>query len=365
MRLSFTLPSAQVGPLHTKVDTNDTPIGSNWLRFVPHEQIDAETYRFTPLGGCPVSCRASVVRICFMKLLGLGILAAYMATAAPVPSRAYSCALAAGVNSVAVAHYALIWSVRAQVAPSGYEPIVSKIGSWSGGDDQIAADGVRLLMQEQAVDGARFSDWTVRYMCYMYMYADIRSPCHVHALPRSPPQVTLVLMTIDLWHIADLPIDSTSRILGPFWCASLQPVMILLASVPRFYLGEFRGAKGKVGEKVEAQPLSFVLVGIVAIVASCAVFVICAWDIVTQTLNHTADEWDRLAVLTIVLVQVGYPVVFIGSILYLHLQGYGRTVDTYPAYLSFFKDSAYGTLDVFTKGGLALYVAVRAMEASG
>ncbi len=32
------------------------------------------------------------------------------------------------------------------------------------------------------------------------------------------------------------------------------------------------------------------------------------------------------------------------------------------AYLSFFKDTAYGTLDVFTKGGLALYVAVRAMD---
>lgn len=68
--------------------------------------------------------------------------------------------------------------------------------------------------------------------------------------------------------------------------------------------------------------------------------------------------------LTIVLVQVGYPLVFIGSILHLHIHGYGREVDTYPAYLSFFKDVAYGTLDVFTKGGLAFYAAVRAMDAS-
>ena len=337
MRLSFALPGARIASLHPKVDYNDTPVGSDWLRFVPHEQIDAETYRFSPLGGCPVSCRTSITRICFMKLLGLGVLAAYMATAAHDPDRAYSCALSAGVNTVAVAHYALIWSVRAQVAPSGYQPLVSKVGSWKAGEEQVATDGVRLLMQEQAVDGARFSDWTV----------------------------TLVLMTIDLWHLAGRSANASTYILGPFWCSSLQPIMIGLASIPRFYLGEFRGAKGNASQTVEAQPLPFVVVGIVATLASCAVFAICAWDIVTYTLEaDLQDSWDRFAVLTIVLVQIGYPLVFIGSILHLHIHGYGRKVDTYPAYLSFFKDTAYGTLDVFTKGGLALYTAVRAAEAT-
>ena len=89
-----------------------------------------------------------------MKLFGTGILAAFMAASVD-KEMAYSCALAAGVNTVASVHYALIWMVRAQVVPSVYMPFVSKVGS----DDKD--DGMRLAAQELAVDGLRSSDWAV------------------------------------------------------------------------------------------------------------------------------------------------------------------------------------------------------------
>ena len=64
--------------------------------------------RFTDMGNaCPVSCRASVVRLTFMKLLGTGLLAAFMAGSVR-SDLAYSCALAGGVNAVAAFHYGAI-----------------------------------------------------------------------------------------------------------------------------------------------------------------------------------------------------------------------------------------------------------------
>ena len=47
------------------------------------------------------------MQIAFMKLLGTGLLAMFVA-ASVQPDLAYSCALAAGVNAVAAVHYGLI-----------------------------------------------------------------------------------------------------------------------------------------------------------------------------------------------------------------------------------------------------------------
>lgn len=177
--------------------------------------------------------------------------------------------------------------------------------------------------------------------------------------------MTLVLLTLDLWHLVELSDPTHAFVLGPYWCATLQPVMIFFGSIPRFYLGEFRNHKGN-GKSV-AQPRGFIAVGSISILLSCAVFGVCAWDILSYTLeNDGHDEWDKLAVCTIVLVQIGYPIAFIGSILYLHLhpKKYAEHSDTYPALLSFYKDVAYGTLDVVSKGGLALYAATRAAESA-
>ena len=124
--------------------------------YVPQFQLKPED-RFTKMNGCPIALRASIVRLAFFKLFGTGVLCAIVAASFDVKA-AYSCGLCAAVNFVACIHYAFIISWRSQVLPQSYEAFVSKVGV-PGRDD--GDDGRRLLVQENAVDGFRYSDWCV------------------------------------------------------------------------------------------------------------------------------------------------------------------------------------------------------------
>jgi hypothetical protein len=288
--------------------------------------------RFTPMGGgLPVTCRASIVRVCFMKLLGTGLLAAYMATSLK-PELAYSCALAAGVNFVACAHYFGIWSTRAQVVPLVYSSFASTVG----GDPEN--DAMRLAAQELAVDGWRSSDWTV----------------------------TLVLMTLDMWKLARHANNDTTAapIIDEYWCATLQPVIIFLGSIPRFYLNDCRSS-GK-----RAPCFTFVIGGL-AFLFACGLFGLTSGSLIEFVWrNGTPPDTnmrllDARVITGLMLVQIGYPIVYLYSFLHMHCffrrNNWPTKGNDFPAWLSLVKDLTYCTLDITTKAGLALYVSTRAL----
>ena len=123
------------------------------IQYVPPLQLaKADQY---DVGGCPVMCRSSIVRLAFMKLLAVTILSAI--AAGWTGTYSYSCTLSAAVCGIASVHYFIIWLVRAQVVPKAYDAFVSKIGI-NGVDGR---DGTRLVMQEMVVDSLRHSDWSV------------------------------------------------------------------------------------------------------------------------------------------------------------------------------------------------------------
>ena len=65
-----------------------------------------DDYRFQDIGAAPVRCRASVVRVVFMKLGGIGLAAALTAGAHPGRQDIVeSCAWAAAVNFIACVNY--------------------------------------------------------------------------------------------------------------------------------------------------------------------------------------------------------------------------------------------------------------------
>lgn len=96
-----------------------------------------------------------------MKLGITGIIAALVAGTTPNRNAAWSCALSAAVNAVACVHYWLVWGIRAQSMPTGYEHFASGRtlqGDWTGrkrADDFKQLDRDRMFAQELAVDGLR------------------------------------------------------------------------------------------------------------------------------------------------------------------------------------------------------------------
>lgn len=158
-------------------------------------------------------------------------------------------------------------------------------------------------------------------------------------------------MTLDMWHIAKNANPNGTAILNEFWCAALQPVMVFFGTIPRFYLNEFRyqefdgkdahNASGRMGFWA-----SFTI-GSVAFLIATAIFGVCTGSLIEFIWDSGTPPAEGLRLLDaqvmtgLMLSQIGYPVVFLFSILYLHCfqrgeQWYKRGGD-YPAMLSFCK----------------------------
>ena len=234
--------------------------------------------------------------------------------------------------------------MRAQVVPDAYKPYVGVVGDPEldalNGDKSLEV-GARLTAQEMAVDGLRSSDWAV----------------------------TLVLMTLEMWKLAHHANNDTTAVpfLDQYWCATLQPIMVFLGGIPRFYLNDFRQRNGN---KLST---GLVWLGIIAFLVACGLFGLTTGSLLDFIWRNGTPPDENLRLLdarvltALILVQIGYPLVYIFSLVYLHC--YGRPYDWpddrsffYPPGLSFLKDMAYGTLDVTTKAGLALYTASRVMH---
>ena len=193
--------------------------------------------------------------------------------------------------------------------------------------------------------------------------------------PASPFQITLPLMTLELWLLAEDanpnpkfnttgsgPVELVyADPLFPFpplngdWCAALQPVMILLGSVFRFYFNSCNMQKGTAWY--------FYAIAVVCWAGAAAIF-----GITFAALRHRVYkdgaidpvDWrqtDAVIIDIVLFTQIGYPVIsFLESIFMSCNSGRIGSV------LSFLKDAGYGILDTVCKAGLAIYVATRAAK---
>ena len=192
-------------------------------------------------------------------------------------------------------------------------------------------------------------------------------------------QVTLVLLVLDLYRLAEHATGGAESWLHVYTAAALMPIMVLLGAMYRFGANELRGK-----EKYDIDCFQ-VSVGVVGFLGSCAVFAVVMAGILNPIdeqlcgpeANATSSgkcpitdselKYDADAVQVLTWIWIGYPIVsFLSRAM---LPTYSEPDDndlekrkrnnTWYARTSLFKDLLYAVLDVVAKGGLALYVCYR------
>jgi len=153
--------------------------------------------------------------------------------------------------------------------------------------------------------------------------------------------------------------------------AFMQAWIIGLGSIGRFFCNECRrDAQGR-WPTVGSKGFISIVVGIVCYLAALGIWIFATINVTEHARipNNATDEQalDGGMVSVVSWVQVGYPIIALVSVLWLNfgatdLRGGGGPMpgNQYSPWLSFYKDLFYGSLDVTTKGGLALYCAMRA-----
>ena len=170
-------------------------------------------------------------------------------------------------------------------------------------------------------------------------------------------------MVLELYHLAEYASDKKEPAVPKFVAMGLVPCVVLGGVLYRFYANELRPAKGMADAPVEEWckkiPLQWI-VGIGGFLGGCALMVPVLVGILSPVVEQydaiTGDKtYDRDAVIALSLVWCGYPIVSCVSRLMLC----GTPGNQYDGQAGCFKDAAYAVLDVTSKGGLALYVALR------
>jgi hypothetical protein len=305
------------------IPSEDDPIVKNNLALAD-SQIP-QKYQFDE-EGCGVSCRAYVTRLVTAKLAGTGVMAAIAAHATTKPRFPWTCGLAAAVNFIAVVHYAIITLVRSQILPQKYQIWTIGVGrDEENKQSRKSALQASIYVQELMVDGLRFSDWLA----------------------------TLVLMTLALGsdrnHILAEIKDTTTKPVSEWWLAVAQVAMVTCGSFWRFYTNEGR-----------SEGCSRVLAAF-AFTLGCGIFIFICVELLRglgPALSRTDETaMDAQVIFALVLVWCGYPLTYMWTF----VVNWGVPLQEYSSRASLGKDVAFGTLDVTSKGGLALYSAYRAL----
>ena len=292
--------------------------------------------RYQSVGGCPVPLRASVLRLVLFKLLGTGVFVGLTAAGSENPHIVKTCALAAAVNAVAVVHYMFILRIRMQSVNS------KPLSAWMIGlgretdppaiERQVQNNAKKLFAQEMAVDSLRSGDWAI----------------------------TLVLMKICEHAIAEKAEPTGDAFMEPRYAALLQTVVVFLGSITNFFLNGLREPT----DSMRSCRNKWVGIGLGVFAYTTAMGI---W--VTTTINllvevghpenkvSLAAREDAWVLWVLSLAQVGYPVVSVIQLIWNYTKT--PTGKTDPL-LSLIKDISYGMLDSINKGGLALFVALRA-----
>ena len=286
---------------------------------------------FSRMGGWSPLIRASVVRVVMFKMAGIGVAAALM-SANPWVGKygSASCAMAAAVNLIAATVYWHVWQIRAQVwRTPAYQKLMSTVGRADASEEEAEQmrDKNLIHIQETLVDGLRETDWVV----------------------------TLPILSLELGHqrefmhlaskgaIAAMPIAKE-------WVAALQALMVLCATVYRFYTNEGRTTRGLT-----------ILISWASFAAASGVFGVVVWAQLSglpasSAVSEPSLKSDIFAMQLLTLVWIGYPAVSLVA----RAAHIGVPGDEYLASVSLFKDIAYALLDVTSKAGLAFYVVLHA-----
>ena len=211
---------------------------------------------------------------------------------------------------------------------------------------QVYENSKKTYVQEIAVDSLRHSDWTV----------------------------TLVLMKIDEHSIAAAASPAHEPFLAPHTAALLQTVIIGLGSVARFFLNDLRVSDAQ--RMQHSRRFLSIGLGVASYLGATAIWVATTWNLLHQVgwpaeKKTYGDREDGEVLWALALVQSGYPLMSLVQILWLNYGATnlepGKKYGTKPMppgqmdpALSVVKDIVYGVLDSVTKGGLALFCALRA-----
>ena len=157
-KLGFVFPKEALAPVGGAVaERGEDALRGAGVRFAFSEQPDE--YRYSRMGGWPVSFRASIVRTICFKMVGTGI-AALLMSVGSLSGRytSFSCALCAAVNAIAAVHYALIWQIREQnMLPQKWRARMGRAPEEEAAllRDERKHDRVAMFIQENATDGLR------------------------------------------------------------------------------------------------------------------------------------------------------------------------------------------------------------------
>lgn len=292
---------------------------------------------FERTGGCPVAWRATLGLLIQLKLTGIAVAAALFIPAASTTERARSCALSASICLVASYFYRLIYKVRSQHGVYGPSMLavlrprrVAEAATQAGEDDAGASVHARLAVQEDAVDSLRSTDWTV----------------------------TLVLIAIEHWFLASDIAPTRTPFLGVITMAVLQPLVVQLGLLPKFYFSNFRRPKGT------SVPAWQTVLGITLFAVATALWALTTashLDQIGPLSNLTGyDRSDAEALVIISAAQVVYPLTALLDVIYMLAVRETYAYTEYSPWLSAIKDVLFGSADLATKGGLCLIAFLRA-----
>ena len=292
--------------------------------------------RFQAVGGCPVPLRASVLRLVLFKLLGTGVFAALTATGSENPHIVKTCALAAAVNAVAVLHYMFILRIRTQSIST------KPLSAWMVGlgratepravEEQARQNENKLFAQEVAVDSLRSGDWAI----------------------------TLVLMKVAEHAIAEKAEPTGDAFLKPQYSALAQTFVVFFGSITTFFLNDLRKPTSSM-RSCRNGNVALVLGG-ASYATAMAIWIATTVNLLVEVGDPSsktsgAAREDAYVLWVLALMQVGYPIISVTQLVWNARQA---TADTIHPLLSLIKDIGFGLLDSVNKGGLALFVALRA-----
>ena len=147
---------------------------------------------------------------------------------------------------------------------------------------------------------------------------------------------------------------------GMLASAVLQPLVVQIGTIPRFYMNNLRGSRGE-GDEPVAPSLVQIILGGLCFVGACVAFGFTTYN----TLEHIGpldeatypDATDRMEAEALVILawaQLAYPIVAVVDFVWMLAYRKHFAYNEYSANLSTFKDVVYATADVTTKAGMCL-----------
>lgn len=263
----------------------------------------------------PAFMRSAACRVVSGTMLLSGIVSALACVVTEDSNSRIGCAICTGVSIVAFYHYDKIVKIRDQ---TGTRMTLTKPGE----PPTNPSDQLKLGWQEMHVDAVRYSDWAC----------------------------TLPFLLIEL-HI--LLNDAISPVwFSVSWATALITLMIAFGAYTRFGTDELvpihRDQKNSLLDRFAR------ITGALSFLAACALISLVLYNLLgnVNSVNDPTNGW----IYAFSLVWIGYGIVALVAIFVRQIAPNG-----YPEWLSVFKDTTFGSLDVFSKAIFGIWVSATAL----